>query len=48
MFQTESASEKEFSGWNELYVWVAEEEKFTSRVPIHGLLKNGAKFQEDK
>ena len=48
MFQTESASEKEFSSWSELYVWVAEEEKSTSRVPIQGLLKNGAKFHEDK
>jgi hypothetical protein len=48
MFQTEVASEKEFSDWNELYAWVADEEKYTSRVPIQGLLKNGAKFQEDK
>lgn len=48
MFQTEVASEKEFSDWNELYAWVADEEKSTSRVSIQGLLKNGAKFQEDK
>jgi len=48
MFETEAASEKEFSNWSELQTWVNEEEKSTSRISILGLLKNSAKFYEDK
>jgi len=48
MFQTEVGSEREFLDWSDLYAWVAEEEKSTSRISIPGMLKNGAKFQEDK
>lgn len=48
MFQTEAASEKEFSNWDDLYTWVEEEKKSTSRISIHGFLTNGASFHEDK
>lgn len=48
MFETEAASEKEFSNWSELQTWVDEEEKSTSRISIQGLLKKGADFHEDK
>lgn len=48
MFETKVASEKEFSDWNDLYAWVVEEEKSTSRISIHGMLDNGARFLDDK
>ena len=48
MFKTEDISQREFSNLDKLCAWVANEEKSTSRVPIQGLLKNGAKFRKDK